>query len=92
VAAVPAGIVLARESDRVSLLQSSGSIVLAVLAGLVAIVLARRARDLVQITLGRAGGAGAARLGRGLGVLGLLVAVTGALALGFYGLLALFAG
>ncbi len=91
-AAVPAGVVLARQSDRVSLLQSSGSIVVAVLAGIAAIVLARRARDVLAITLGRAGGEGAARLGRALGILGLLVAVTAALAVGFYGLLTLFAG
>jgi len=92
VAAVPAGVVLARQSDRVSLLQSSGSIVVAVLAGIAAIVLARRARDVLAITLGRAGGEQAARLGRALGMLGLLVAVTAALAVGFYGLLTLFAG
>ncbi len=91
-AAVPAGVVLARQSDRVSLLQSSGSIVVAVLAGIAAIVLARRARDVLAITLGRAGGEQAARLGRALGILGLLVAVTAALAVGFYGLLTLFAG
>ncbi len=91
-AAVPAGVVLARQSDRVSLLQSSGSIVVAVLAGIAAIVLARRARDVLAITLGRAGGEQAARLGRVLGILGLLVAVTAALAVGFYGLLTLFAG
>ncbi|HZQ63753.1 MAG TPA: hypothetical protein VFA66_00820 [Gaiellaceae bacterium] len=91
-AAVPAGVVLARQSDRVSLLQSSGSIVVAVLAGIAAIVLARRARDVLAITLGRAGGEQAARLGRALGMLGLLVAVTAALAVGFYGLLTLFAG
>ncbi len=91
-AAVPAGVVLARQSDRVSLLQSSGSIVVAVLAGIAEIVLARRARDVLAITLGRAGGEQAARLGRALGILGLLVAVTAALAVGFYGLLTLFAG
>jgi hypothetical protein len=45
----------------------------------------------VQITIGRAGGETQARIGRVLGILGVLVAVTAAVALAFYGLLALFA-
>jgi hypothetical protein len=88
---VPAGIVLARETDPVTLVNSSGSIAVALLLGLSAIVLARRARERVQITLGRVGGEGTARVGRALGLLGLLVGATTALALGFYGLLVLFA-
>ena len=91
-AAVPAGIVLARETRLVTLVNSSGSIVVAVLLGFSAIVLARRAREHVQITLGRAGGERAARIGRAVGILGVLVGVTAALALGFYGLLTVFAG
>jgi hypothetical protein len=88
---VPAGVVLARET-RVTLLQSAGSIGVGMVIGFAAIVLARRARERIQITLGRAGGEGAARAGRALGVLGLLVGVTAGLTLGFYGLLTLFAG
>ena len=91
-AAVPAGIALARETRPVTLVNSSGSVVVTVLLGFSAIVLARRARERIEITLGRAGGKGAARIGRALGVLGLLAGVTAALALGFYGLLTLFAG
>ena len=60
-------------------------------ARLVAIVLARRARERIQITLGRAGGGKAAQAGRILGIVGLLVAGTAALALGFWGLLSMFA-
>jgi hypothetical protein len=90
--AVPAGIVLAKETRPVTLVNSSGSVAVALLLGFCAIVLARRARERVEITLGRAGGRGAARLGRVLGLLGLLVGTTAALALGFYGLLTLFAG
>jgi hypothetical protein len=89
---VPAGVGLARETDPVTLVNSSGSAVVAALFGFSAIVLARRAREHVQITLGRAGGERAARIGRALGVLGLLVGTTAVLALGFYGLLTLFAG
>jgi hypothetical protein len=90
-AAVPAGIVLARETRLVTLVNSAGSVVVALLLGFSAVLLARRARERVQITLGRAGGVGAARVGRALGVLGVVVGVTAALALGFYGLLVVFA-
>ena len=89
--AIPAGVVLARELERVTLVDASGSVVVAALLGWAAIVLARRARERIQITLGRAGGGGAARAGRLLGILGLLLAGTAALALGFWGLLTLFA-
>ena len=82
---------MARESQRVTLVDSSASVVIAALLGWAAIVLARRGRDRVRITLGRAGGGGAARTGRILGIVGLLVAGTAALALGFWGLLSLFA-
>jgi hypothetical protein len=89
---VPAGVLLARETRVVTLVNSAGSVAVALLLGLSAIVLSRRARERVQITLGNAGGEGAARVGRLLGVLGVLVGATAALAIGFYGLLALFAG
>jgi hypothetical protein len=91
IAAIPAGTLLARESQRVTLVDSSGSVLVAALLGWAAVVLSRRAQDRIQITLGRASGGGAARSGRILGVIGLLVAGTAALALGFWGLLSLFA-
>ena len=90
-AAIPVGVVLARELKQVTLLDSSGSIVVAALLGLWAIILARRGRERIQITLGRAGGGTAAQAGRILGIVGLLVAGTAALALGFWGLLSMFA-
>jgi hypothetical protein len=90
--AVPAGVVLARETRAVTLVNSSGSVVVGLLLGFSAILLARRARERVQITLGRAGGERTARIGQAVGTLGVLVAVTAALALGVYGLLTLFAG
>ncbi len=90
-AAVPVGVVLARELEQVTLVESSGSVVVAALLGWAAIVLSRRARERIQITLGRAGGAAAAQVGRILGIVGLLVAGTSALALGFWGLLSMFA-
>lgn len=91
VAVVPAGVIAARESPAVTLLNSSGTLALAAVLGLSAILLARRARERVQLTLGRSGGEAAARAGRALGILGLCIGVTGGLALGFYGLLTLFA-
>jgi hypothetical protein len=91
IAVIPAGTLVARESERVELVDSSGSILVAALLGWAAIVLARRAQDRLQITLDRAGGRGVARSGRLLGIIGLLVAGTAALALGFWGLLSLFA-
>jgi hypothetical protein len=84
--------VLARETQFVTLVNSSVSAAVALLLGFSAIILARRAREYVQLTLGQAGGEGAARLGRVLGILGILIGATAALALGFYGLLSLFAG
>lgn len=91
VASVPVGILLARYSERVSLLSAAFSAVPAALLGLYAIVLARRARETVARTLGRAGGEGAARAGRALGILGVCVAATVGMAIGFFGLLTLFA-
>ena len=82
---------LAREFEQVTLVESSGSVLVAALLGWSAIVLARRARERIQITLGRAGGGTAAQAGRILGIVGLLVAGTAALALGFWGLLSMFA-
>ena len=74
-----------------TLVESSGSVLVAALLGWSAIVLARRARERIQITLGRAGGGKVAQAGRILGIVGLLVAGTAALALGFWGLLSMFA-
>ncbi len=91
VAAIPVGVVLARTLQAVTLVDSSGSVAVGAILGWSAIVLARRAQEQIQITLGRAGGAGAARAGRALGILGVLLAATAALALGFWGLLSLFA-
>jgi hypothetical protein len=88
---VPAGVYAARESDAVTLINSSGTVALAALFGVSAMILARRGRERAAMTLGRAGGERAARIGRLLGILGICVGITGALALGFYALLTIFA-
>ena len=90
-AVMPGAVVLARETDRVTLVEATASIPVAFLLGWSAVVLARRARERIQITLGRAGGEGAARIGRVLGVVAMLLATTAALAVAFWGLLTLFA-
>jgi hypothetical protein len=90
--AMPAGVVLARELQQVTLRLATISIAVAALLAWLAIAQARRAREHIQLTLGRAGGAGAARIGRLLGVIAILLAITAGLAVGFWGLLALFAG
>ena len=89
---MPVGVALARESERVTLRLATISIAVALLLGWFAIILARRARERIDLTLGRAGGASTARIGRLLGIAGVLVATTAALAVGFWGLLTLFAG
>ena len=83
---------LASFSARVDLVYACGAgVVVGALFALTAIALARRAQERIQRTIGRSGGEGALRTGRVLGILGIWVALTGALALGFFGLLELFA-
>ena len=92
VVAVPAGVALSWYSKPVTLINSAyGSIPVGLLLGVCGFVLARRARAQSIWTLGRSGGEGAAQAGRLLSLLGLCTALTAALAIGFYGLLTLFA-
>jgi hypothetical protein len=92
VAAVPAGVVLSGYSTKVTLINSAYvSVPASILLGLYAIVLARRGRETRERTLGRSGGRVTVRLGRILGIAGLCVGITAGMALGFYGLLTLFA-
>jgi hypothetical protein len=88
---VPAALVLQYYSATVTLVQSTASAGAAILLGLYAVVLARRARERAAQTLGRAGGLRTAWWGRFLGLTGLCIGITTALAVGFYGLLTLFA-
>jgi hypothetical protein len=91
VLAIPAGVVLSYYSESVTLVQSSSSAGLSIVFGLYAILLARRGREAVARTIGRSGGQGASAVGRALGWLGLCMGISAALAVGFYGLLTLFA-
>ncbi len=87
VAALPVAIYLSRFSERYELLHAGFVIPVAAALGLVAIVLARRARRRIVVTLGRGGGDGLARAGRVLGIVGVCMALAALVALGVYGLL-----
>lgn len=87
VAAVPGGIALARQVAGVRLLDASWSIPIAFACGWLAIGVANLARVRVQWTLGRAGGEGRARAARILGTIGICLAVTASISVGFYELL-----
>jgi uncharacterized membrane protein len=80
----------ARQLDRVSLVQATAATCASVGLGGIAILLARKGRRNIERTIGRAGGEGSARVGRVLGMLGVCVGLTAAIALGVYGLLNLF--
>ena len=86
-ATMPVAIVATRYSESYELLHAGFAIPLAVALGVVSIWLARGALRHDDARLGRAGGRGAARLGRALGVLGIALAATGLVALAVYGLL-----
>ena len=83
-AALPASIAISQELRTWKLLVAFAAIPVAALLGFAAIAFARGARQRVELTLGRARGAGAARLGRALGWLGIYLACTGVLTLAVY--------
>jgi len=91
VLSLPAAYALQYYSETVTLLQSTSAAALAIVFGLYAILLARRGRWTLARTIGRSGGGAAARLGRILGWIGLCLGTSVALAVGFYGLLTIFA-
>ncbi|HEY1318243.1 MAG TPA: hypothetical protein VGF10_13550 [Gaiella sp.] len=86
-ATMPMAILATRYSGSYELLHAGFAIPVAVALGIVSIWLARGALRHDDARLGRAGGRGAARLGRALGVLGVALAATGLVALAVYGLL-----
>ena len=86
VAVLPAAIYVAETRGDIALIESAVGIPIAAVLGVSAILLGRRGRRRSGLTVtGR--GARAARLGRALGLLALLLAGTAALALGWYALL-----
>jgi len=86
-ATMPLAILATRYSGSYELLHAGFAIPVAVVLGALAIGLARAALRLDDMRLGRAGGRGVARLGRALGVLGISLGATCAVALAVYGIL-----
>jgi peptidoglycan/LPS O-acetylase OafA/YrhL len=84
---LPGAIAATRYSDSYDLLHAGFAIPLVVMLGVGAVVLARRARALDRASLARAGGARAAQLGRLLGIAGLCMASSAAIALAVYEML-----
>ena len=87
VAVVPAGIALARELAGLRLVDASWAIPVGFACGWLAIGFSNLARARIQWTLGRAGGEGRARAARLLGAIGICLAVTASISVGFYELL-----
>jgi hypothetical protein len=91
VVVLPAAIASSRYLEEVTLVNAGIAAPVAALLGIVAIALARRGRRRIERTLWSTGGARLARTGRALGLLAVCLAFTAGVALGFYGLLLLFA-
>jgi hypothetical protein len=77
----------AHQLQKVSLVQATVAACGSVVLGGAAVLLGRRGLRNVERTLGRAGGEGAARVGRLLGVIALCIGLAAAIALGVYGVL-----
>ena len=87
VAKMPVAIAATRWSDRYELLQAGLAIPIGAALGLLAVALARRARSRLAPTLGHPRGSRTARLGRFLGLLGFVLALTAAGSLVVYWIL-----
>ena len=88
---MPAAIAATRFFKRYELLHAAAAIPLAALLGVLAIVLARRARSRLAPTLGHPRGTRTARLGGFLGLVGILLALMAAGSVGIYAVLSLVA-
>jgi len=87
VLAVPAAVVLSRQTGRIRLFDAVWSIPVAMGLSVAALLLARGARGRIRRTLERAGGMGRVRVSRWLAVAGISVALASSIAVGFYELL-----
>jgi len=87
VAAVPLAVVVSKQERSVRLLDAAWAIPVAAACGVAALLFARGAGGRLRRTLERAGGFGRIRLGRWLGVAGICVALSAAIAVGVYELL-----
>ena len=87
VLAMPGAVVLARETAGVELLSAAWAVPIAALLGIAALLLARGARGRIRWSLERAGGSGRVRAALILGVAGICLALSSAIAVGVYELL-----
>lgn len=87
VLAVPAAVVLSRRSSEITLVDAGWAAPVAAAFGIAALLFARGARGRIRATLERARGRARARAARILGVAGICVALSAAIAIGFYELL-----
>jgi hypothetical protein len=87
VLAVPVGVLLSKRLAGVTLVEAGWAVPVAAAAGVTALLFARGATGRIRSTLERAGGAGRTRAGRLLGAAGICIALSGAIAVGFYELL-----
>jgi hypothetical protein len=91
-AVTPAALAASRRVPHVTLLEAVGAIAGAGVIALLALLFARRGRLTIERTFGRAGGAGAVRAGKVLGVLGACLGAAAAIALLSYFVLTRFLG
>ncbi len=84
---MPVAIGATRYSASYDLVHSGFAIPIGIALGILAMILARRARSLGQARSGETGGSRAATLGRLLGILGVCLATAAAISLAVYGLL-----
>jgi hypothetical protein len=87
---LPAAIELSRRSTRVELLDAAYAIPLGFVLGLVALVMARRARHNLRWLRLREGGTGVASAAIVVGMVAVCLALTAALSVGFYELVLLY--
>jgi hypothetical protein len=87
VLAVPGAVLASQQAKGVRLLDAAYAIPVGAVLGVLALTSARAARARIAWSLGRAPGARAARIGRILAVLGICLAVTAAISVGFYEIL-----
>ena len=87
---LPAAVDLSRRSKTVSLLDAGYAIPVAFVLGLVALIMARRARNNVRWLSVREGGTGVASTAVVIAGVTICVAVTAALSIGFYELVLVY--
>lgn len=87
VLALPATIAVSRKTHKIVLLDAQWAIPVAIAFGVLALLFARGGQGRIRETLERAGGSGRVRWARRLAVAGICLALSGAIAVGFYHLL-----